>query len=150
VYPRLAVVVEWVRERPGERPRPGQRSKQQDLTAAQLAGAGVRVLHSAGPADTARLLAGLVQGEVARARGLPPGLRPTVWQEEMVSWLLLLPGLGLGAALVLAHRFPSLRRLVAAPAALLEERGLAPGLAENLAGFLRHRFRPSLADMAPL
>ena len=151
LYSRLVVVVEWEKVRSGERAKTFARTKAADTICSQLALAGVRVLYSASQAATAATLAGLVEQEENRAGGLPRGLKPTVWQEEMVQWLLLLPGLGLGEALVLAHRFPSLRDLVLAPASVLETKGgLAFSLAFSVAAFCRRQFRPDLTDMAPL
>ena len=151
LYTRLVVVVEGEKVRPGERARQARRTKQLDLTVAQLALAGVRVLYSSGQEETAALLASLVQGEASKGLSLPRALRLSPWQEELVTWLLLSPGLSLGAALTLATSFPSLREVVLAPPALLQQRGgISPALAARLAGFWSHGFRHQLTDMAPL
>lgn len=151
LYPRLAVVVEWARPRPGERSSQGVRTKHMDPTAAQLGAAGVRVLYSQDQVQTAVMVAELVKGEVAAGAGLPRDLRPTVWQEEMVAWLLRLPGVGLGAALLLAATFPTLRQVVIAPAAALEQRACLPAaVAAQVAAACGRTFRPGLTDMAPL
>ena len=100
---------------------------------AQLALAGVRVLYSSGQEETAALLASLVQGEASKGLSLPRALRLSPWQEELVTWLLLSPGLSLGAALTLATSFPSLREVVLAPSTLLQQRG---GISQALAARL--------------
>ena len=62
----------------------------------------------------------------------------------------VLPGVSLGAALVISAAFSSRREVVIASATTLEEKGIAAPLAASLADFFNHQFRPGLTDMAPL
>ena len=61
-----------------------------------------------------------------------------------------MPGVSLGAALVIASSFSSRREVVIASATTLEEKGVSAPLAASLADFFNHKFRPGLTDLAPL
>jgi len=150
LYPRLTVVVEFERLKAGEREKSGAKTKQAQLTCSQLAMEGVVLKWSSSQSETALLLAEMAKLETERGRGLPRGLKPTQTQEEMAKWLQVLPGVSLGAALVMAASFSSRREVVIASATTLEEKGIDAPLAASLADFFNHHFRPGLTDMAPL
>ena len=176
---RLAVVVEFERLKAGEREKSGAKTKQAQLTISQLAlETRVSLKWSSNQSETATLLAEMAKLETELGKGLPRGLKPTQTQEEMAKWLQVkcvkreadfcnsgkiwnlcmvatlllqvLPGVSLGAALVIASSFSSRREVVIASAATLEEKGIDASLAASLAEFFSHHFRPGLTDMAPL
>jgi len=150
LYPRLALVVEWERLKAGEREKSGAKTKQAKQTCSELAMAGVSLRWSSNQSETALLLAEMAKLEAENGKGLPRGLKPTQTQEEVVKWLQVRSGVSLGAALVLASSFSSRRELVVASATTLREKGIDASLAESLAEFFSHQFRPGLTDIAPL
>ena len=72
------------------------------------------------------------------------------WKDESNVGVKVMPGVSLGAALLIASSFSSRREVVIASATTLEEKGIAGPLAGSLADFFNHHFRPGLTDMAPL
>ena len=174
------MVVEFERLKAGEREKSGAKTKQAQLTISQLAlETRVSLKWSSNQLETAMLLAEMAKLETELGKGLPRGLKPTQTQEEMAKWLQVkcvnkreadfcnsgkiwnlcmvatlllqvLPGVSLGAALVIASSFSSRREVVIASAPTLEEKGIDASLAASLAEFFSHHFRPGLTDMAPL
>ena len=150
-YIKTTIVVEWEKVKPGEKPKSGARTKQMDLIVGQLASAGVVVMYSSGQLQTANILAKLVQQEEKEGAGLPRPLRLTVWQEEMVKWIQMVPGIGLASAIKLATEFCTLRELVTASLTELMRKGtLDRKKAEGMVNFFMKRFQPSFTDLAPL
>merc|ERR1711909_53591 len=136
-YSKVALIVEWAKVKPGEKPKSGARTKQMDLIAGQL--------------QTANILAKLVEEENEGGYGLPRPLRLTVWQEEMVKWLLMVPGIGLTVAIKLAFEFSTLRELITASITDVMRKGkLDRKKAEGLVSFFIKSFQPELTDLAPL
>merc|ERR1711971_1233034 len=150
LYPRLALVVEWEKLKAGEREKSGGKTKQAKQTCSELAMAGVSLRWSSNQSETALLLSEMARLEAENGKGLPRGLKPTQTQEEVVKWLHVRSGVSLGAALVIASSFSSRRELVIASATTLREKGIDASLAESLADFFSHQFRPGLTDIAPL
>jgi len=150
LYPRLALVVEWEKMKAGEREKSGAKTKQAKQTCSELAMAGVSLRWSSNQSETALLLSEMARLEAENGKGLPRGLKPTQTQEEVVKWLQVMSGVSLGAALVMASSFSSRRELVIASATTLREKGIDASLAESLAEFFSHQFRPGLTDIAPL
>ena len=150
-YSKTALIVEWERVKPGEKPKSGLRTKQMDLIVGQLAAVEIRVMYSSGQMQTASILAKLVEKENEEGYGLPRPLRLTVWQEEMVKWILMVPGIGLTVAIKLAIEFSTLRELVTASMTDVMRKGkLDRKKADGLVNFFMRTFQPELTDLAPL
>ena len=146
-YSAVSLVVEMGR-RTGERPRP--RTKKLDLLTGELGRAGVTVLHTFSPVQTAGLLAGLAAQQAAAGSDIPRSPL-TLWQEEMVRWLAWLPGLSLPIAMRLAITHRNLHHLLTTTPAQLADRGRFDlSRAERLAAFLSCKFRPKLSGLPPL
>jgi len=150
-YSKTTMIVEWEKLKPGDRPKSGARTKQMDLIVGQLAVGGVVVMYSMGQLQTATIIAELVQQENREGLGLPRPVRLTVWQEEMVKWIQLVPGTGLASAIQLAMQFNTLRELVTANLTDMMGKGrLERKKAEGMINFFMKTFQPELTDLAPL
>ena len=150
-YSKTTLIVEWEKVKPGDRPKSGTRTKNMDLIVGQLAMAGVMVMYSTGQMETATLLAGLIKQENLRGMGLPRPMKLTVWQEEMVKWILQVPGTGLATAIQVAIHFSTLRELVTANLSQVMDRGrLCRMKADMMVNFFSRTFQSDLTDMAPL
>jgi len=151
VYSKTVVIVEWEKVKPGDKPKSGQRTKLMDLVVSQLAVAGIMVLYSSGQLQTASLLSDLVTQEAKDGHSLPRPISLTIWQEEMVKWISLVPGLGLATSIHLAVEFCTLRELITANISeIMRKTNIDRGKAENLVMFFMKNFQPELTDLAPL
>ena len=148
-YSDLSLIVEWEKVRPGERPRPGTRTKKQDEILAQLVTAGVRILFSGASMETGEIVSRLVRRCEAQDLAIPR-VKFTRRQEEMVDWLQDISGLGLGSAFHLSVIFSSLRELVTASREVMVAKGVSGVLADKLVNLFNKSFQEKMTEMAPL
>ena len=149
IFKDVTIIVEWEKVKAGDKPRVGHRTKQQDLTLAQLMVSGVRVMFSSCQMTTADIVKDLVDIQDRLDQGLLR-VKFTKNQELMVTWLQNLPGVGIGSALCLAASFLSLRELVSANRESIMQKGLSSCVADSLVTIFNKNFQSRLTDIAPL
>ncbi|XP_076835377.1 Fanconi anemia group M protein isoform X3 [Brachyhypopomus gauderio] len=112
LFDRVCLLVEKDRTKPGEPLRSFHRSRYYDSTVAALVRAGIRLLFSSGPDDTAALLAQLAQVEQRKgwAIGVPMDVKGH--QQQALQFYLTLPCVSYVSALYMCHSFSSVSQLV--------------------------------------
>ncbi|KAL7873553.1 hypothetical protein AOLI_G00126240 [Acnodon oligacanthus] len=112
LFDRVCFIVEKDRTKPGEPLRSFQRSRYYDSTVAALVRAGIRLLVSQGPEDTAALLAELAQVELRKGQAICVPLEVKGPQLQALQFYLTLPCVTYISALYMCHRFSSVSHLV--------------------------------------
>lgn len=96
----------------GETLRSFQRSRYYDSTMAALIRAGVRVLFSTGPDDTATLLAQLAQVEQRKGQAISVPVEVKGRRQQALQFYLTLPCVSYVNALYMCNRFYSVAHLI--------------------------------------
>ncbi|XP_062863163.1 Fanconi anemia group M protein isoform X2 [Trichomycterus rosablanca] len=113
LFDRACLIVEKDRTKPGgETARRFQRSRYYDATIAALVRAGVRLLVSSGPDDTAALLAQLAQLERRKGQGIDVPLEVRGHRQQALQFYLTLPCVSYVNGLHMCHGFSSVAQLV--------------------------------------
>ncbi|XP_036448740.1 Fanconi anemia group M protein [Colossoma macropomum] len=112
LFDRVCFIVEKDRTKPGEPLRSFQRSRYYDSTVAALVRAGIRLLVSQGPEDTAALLAELAQVELRNGQAICVPLEVKGPRLQALQFYLTLPCVTYINALYMCHRFSSVSHLV--------------------------------------
>lgn len=92
--------------------RPFQRSRYYDSAVAALVRAGVRLLFSTGPDDTAALLAQLAQVEQRKGQAISVPVEVKGRRQQALQFYLTLPRVSYVNALYMCNRFYSVAHLV--------------------------------------
>ncbi|MCJ8737138.1 hypothetical protein PDJAM_G00020340 [Pangasius djambal] len=112
LFDRVCLLVEKDRTKPGEPLRSFQRSRYYDGTLAALVRAGVRLLFSTGPDDTATLLAQLAQVEQRKGQAISVPVEVKGRRQQALQFYLTLPCVSYVNALYMCNRFYSVVHLV--------------------------------------
>ncbi|XP_017569294.1 Fanconi anemia group M protein isoform X2 [Pygocentrus nattereri] len=112
LFDRVCFIVEKDRTKPGEPLQSFQRSRYYDSTVAALVRAGIRLLVSQGPEDTAALLAELAHVELRKGQAICVPLEVKGPQLQALQFYLTLPCVTYISALCMCHRFNSVNHLV--------------------------------------
>ncbi|KAK2843130.1 hypothetical protein Q7C36_011345 [Tachysurus vachellii] len=112
LFDRVCLLVEKDRTKPGEPLRAFQRSRYYDSTMAALVRAGVRILFSPGPDDTATLLAQLAQVEQRKGQAISVPVEVRGHRLHALQFYLTLPCVSYVNALYMCNRFYSVAHLV--------------------------------------
>ncbi|XP_035388629.1 Fanconi anemia group M protein isoform X2 [Electrophorus electricus] len=112
LFDRVCLVMEQDRTRPGEPLRCFQRSRYYDSTVAALVRAGIRLLVSSDPDNTAALLAELAQVEQRKGQaiGVPTEVKGP--HQQALRFYLTIPCVTYVNALYMCHNFSSVAQLV--------------------------------------
>uniref|UniRef100_A0A8C9W7I0 FA complementation group M n=1 Tax=Scleropages formosus TaxID=113540 RepID=A0A8C9W7I0_SCLFO len=112
LFDRVCLIIEKDRIKPGDASRPFQQSRYYDSTLALLLQAGVRLLFSDGPEETAALLAELAHLEQRKGQAVSVPTEVTGYQQQSLHFYLTLPCVSYVTALNMCHGFRSLGHLV--------------------------------------
>ncbi|XP_046711923.1 Fanconi anemia group M protein [Silurus meridionalis] len=112
LFERVCLLVEKDRTKPGEPLRQFQRSRYYDSTVAALVRAGVRLLFSSGPDDTAALLAQLAQVEQRKGKAIDVPVEVKGRRQQALQFYLTLPCVSYISALYMCNRFYSVAHLI--------------------------------------
>ncbi|XP_034163958.2 Fanconi anemia group M protein isoform X2 [Pangasianodon hypophthalmus] len=112
LFDRVCLLVEKDRTKAGEPLRSFQRSRYYDSTLAALVRAGVRLLFSTGPDDTATLLAQLAQVEQRKGQAISVPVEVKGRRQQALQFYLTLPCVSYVNALYMCNRFYSVAHLV--------------------------------------
>ncbi|KAI5610756.1 Fanconi anemia group M protein, partial [Silurus asotus] len=112
LFERVCLLVEKDRTKPGETLRQFQRSRYYDSTVAALVRAGVRLLFSSGPDDTAALLAQLAQVEQRKGKAIDVPVEVKGRRQQALQFYLTLPCVNYVNALYMCYRFYSVAHLI--------------------------------------
>ncbi|KAG9268224.1 Fanconi anemia group M protein isoform X1 [Astyanax mexicanus] len=112
LFERVCFIVEKDRTKTGEPLRFFQRTSYYDSTVAGLVRAGIRLLVSQGPEDTAALLAELAQAELRKEQAISVPLEVKGPQQQALKFYLTLPCVTYVNALYMCHGFSSVSHLV--------------------------------------
>lgn len=89
-----------------------QRSRYYDGTLAALVKAGVRLLVSKGPDETAALLSDLTQVESRKGQGIDVPLEVEGHRQQALQFCLMLPRVSYISALNMCHRYSSVGHMI--------------------------------------
>ncbi|KAK3563242.1 hypothetical protein QTP86_019351 [Hemibagrus guttatus] len=112
LFDRVCLLVEKDRTKPGEPLRVFQRSRYYDSAVAALVRAGVRILFSTGPDDTATLLAQLAQVEQRKGQAISVSVEVKGRRQHALQFYLTLPCVSYVNALYMCNRFYSVAHLI--------------------------------------
>ncbi|KAL4613120.1 Fanconi anemia group M protein [Arapaima gigas] len=112
LFDRVCLILEKDRIRPGDALRPFQQSRYYDSTLALLIQAGVRLLFSEGPQETAALLAELAHLEQRKSQAITVPTELTAPWEHALQFYLTLPCVSYVTALNMCRGFRSVGHLV--------------------------------------
>ncbi|XP_050988741.1 Fanconi anemia group M protein isoform X2 [Labeo rohita] len=111
-YERVCLIIEKDRSKPGETVRLFQRSRYYDGTLAALVKAGVRLLVSKGPDDTAAILSELAQVERRKGQAIGVPLEVKGHRQQALQFYLTLPHVSYVSALNMCHSFSSVSHMI--------------------------------------
>ncbi|XP_058606157.1 Fanconi anemia group M protein isoform X3 [Onychostoma macrolepis] len=111
-FERVCLIIERDRAKPGETVRVFQRSRCYDGTLAALVKAGVRLLVSSGPDDTAALLTELTQVERRKGQAIAVPLEVKGHRQQALQFYLTLPHVSYVSALNMCHHFSSVGHMI--------------------------------------
>ncbi|XP_016109943.1 Fanconi anemia group M protein [Sinocyclocheilus grahami] len=111
-FERVCLIIERDRAKPGEMVRVFQRSRCYDGTLAALVKAGVRLLVSNGPDDTAALLTELAQVEQRKGQAISVPLEVKGHRQQALQFYLTLPHVSYVSALNMCHHFSSVSHMI--------------------------------------
>ncbi|KAM4724379.1 Fanconi anemia group M protein isoform 2-T2 [Anableps anableps] len=146
LFERVCLIVEKDRSKQGEVCRPFQRTRYYDSTLAALVRAGIRLLWSAGPEESAGLLADLAKLEQRKGQGIAVPLEVKGQRrEQALQMYLSLPSVSHVHALNLLHSFSSIGQLMNGSVEAIQKGGcMSRTRAEEIYHFLRHSCDSSL------
>ncbi|XP_075874046.1 Fanconi anemia group M protein [Nelusetta ayraudi] len=140
LFERVCLIVEKDRTKPGEVPRPFQRTRYYDSILAALVRTGVRLLWSDGTAESAALLAALARLEQRKGQAIavPTEVRGQHGQQALQLYLSL-PSVNYVQALSLSHNFRSVAQLINSSVEAIQKGGcMSRPRAEEIYRFLRY------------
>ncbi|XP_043088416.1 Fanconi anemia group M protein isoform X2 [Puntigrus tetrazona] len=144
-FERVCLILERDRTRPGELGRVFQRSRCFDGTLAALVKAGVRLLVSTGPDDTAALLAELAQVERRKGQAIGVPLEVRGHRQQALQFYLTLPHVSYVSALNMCHRFRSVSHVINSSVEELQASAqMSRSRAEDVYRCLRYSCDPAL------
>ncbi|KAK7141824.1 hypothetical protein R3I94_011495 [Phoxinus phoxinus] len=111
-YERVCVIVQSERCKPGEAARVFQRSRYYDGTLAALVKAGVRLLVSNGPDQTASILSDLTHVESRKGQAIDVPLEVKGHRQQALQFCLTLPNVSYITALNMCHRYSSVGHMI--------------------------------------
>uniref|UniRef100_A0A8C2C319 Fanconi anemia group M protein n=1 Tax=Cyprinus carpio TaxID=7962 RepID=A0A8C2C319_CYPCA len=111
-FERVCLILERDRSKPGETVRVFQRSRCYDGTLVALVKAGVRLLVSNGPDDTAALLTELTQVERRKGQAIGVPLEVKGHRQQALQFYLTLPHMSYISALNMCHHFSSISHMI--------------------------------------
>ncbi|XP_016339921.1 Fanconi anemia group M protein isoform X4 [Sinocyclocheilus anshuiensis] len=111
-FERVCLIIERDRSKPGETVRVFQRSRCYDGTLAALVKAGVRLLVSNGPDDSAALLTELAQVERRKGEAISVPLEVKGHRQQALQFYLTLPHVSYVSALNMCHHFSSVSHMI--------------------------------------
>uniref|UniRef100_A0A672M6Z1 ERCC4 domain-containing protein n=1 Tax=Sinocyclocheilus grahami TaxID=75366 RepID=A0A672M6Z1_SINGR len=112
-FERVCLIIERDRAKPGENMfTPSERSRCYDGTLAALVKAGVRLLVSNGPDDTAALLTELAQVEQRKGQAISVPLEVKGHRQQALQFYLTLPHVSYVSALNMCHHFSSVSHMI--------------------------------------
>uniref|UniRef100_A0AAY5KZ09 FA complementation group M n=1 Tax=Esox lucius TaxID=8010 RepID=A0AAY5KZ09_ESOLU len=112
LFERICLIIEKDRTKPGEVSRPSQRTRYYDSTLASLVRAGVRLLVSGGPEESAALLAELARLEQRKGQAISVPLEVKGHRQQALAFYRTLPCVSYVSALNMAQSFRSVSHLV--------------------------------------
>ncbi|XP_041711492.2 Fanconi anemia group M protein isoform X1 [Coregonus clupeaformis] len=112
LFERVCLIVEKDRTKPGEASRPFQHTRYYDSTLASLVRAGVRLLVSGGPEESAALLAELARLEQRKGQAISVPLEVKGHRQQALLFYQTLPCVSYVNALNMSHSFRSVGQLV--------------------------------------
>ncbi|XP_045579304.1 Fanconi anemia group M protein isoform X4 [Salmo salar] len=112
LFERVCLIVEKDRTKPGEASRPFQPTRYYDSTLASLVRAGVRLLVSGGPEESAILLAELARVEQRKGQAISVPLEVKGHRQQALLFYRTLPCVSYVNALNMSHSFRSVGHLV--------------------------------------
>ncbi|XP_039525342.1 Fanconi anemia group M protein isoform X4 [Pimephales promelas] len=111
-YERVCVILQSDRCKPGEVARVFQRSRSYDGTLAALVKAGVRLLVSNGPDQTASILSDLTHVESRKGQAIDVPLEVKGHRQQALQFCLTLPNVSYITALNMCHRYSSVGHMI--------------------------------------
>ncbi|XP_051723833.1 Fanconi anemia group M protein-like isoform X3 [Ctenopharyngodon idella] len=111
-YERVCLIIQSDRTKPGEAVRAFQRSRYYDGTLAALVKAGVRLLVSKGPEETAALLSELTQVERRKGQAIDVPLEVKGHRQQALQFCLTLPHVSYISALNMCHHYSSVGHMI--------------------------------------
>ncbi|XP_067310913.1 Fanconi anemia group M protein isoform X2 [Pseudorasbora parva] len=111
-YERVCLIIQSDRSKPGEAVRVFQRSRYYDGTLAALVKAGVRLLVSNGPEETATLLTQLTQVEGRKGQAIRVPLEVRGHRQQALQFCLSLPHVSYISALNMCHHYSSVGHMI--------------------------------------
>ncbi|KAA0711587.1 Fanconi anemia group M protein [Triplophysa tibetana] len=115
LHERVCLIIERDRSKPGETYRAVQRSRFYDGTLAALVRAGVRLMVSGGPDETALILTELAQVEKRKGQAIAVALEVRGHRQQALQFFLTLPHVSYITALNMCHNFPSVGHVINSP-----------------------------------
>ncbi|XP_057199777.1 Fanconi anemia group M protein isoform X3 [Triplophysa rosa] len=112
LHERVCLIVERDRSKPGEKFRAVQRSRFYDGTLAALVRAGVRLMVSRGPDETAVILTELAQVEKRKGQAIAVALEVRGHRQQALQFFLTLPHVSYITALNMCHNFTSVGHVI--------------------------------------
>ncbi|KAJ7989260.1 hypothetical protein DPEC_G00317640 [Dallia pectoralis] len=139
LFDRVCLIIEKERTKPGEVSRPFQRTRYYDSTLASLVRAGIRLLESAGPDESAALLAELARLEQRKGQAISVPLEVKGLRQQALVFYRTLPCVSYVNALNMAQSFRSVSHLVNSPVEALQKGAcLSQARAEEIYRSLRY------------
>ncbi|KAG2457477.1 FANCM protein, partial [Polypterus senegalus] len=144
-FERICVIVEKDRLKPGETVKECSKSKTYTSTVSAMIKAGIRVLFSSSPLETAGLLADLAHLEQRKSMAISVPLEVTGPRQLAFNFYLAIPGVSYIAALNLCHRCGSVWKVVnSSVEELAAVMGLGRRRAEQIFRYFHHVFDPQM------
>uniref|UniRef100_A0A4W5QR91 Helicase C-terminal domain-containing protein n=1 Tax=Hucho hucho TaxID=62062 RepID=A0A4W5QR91_9TELE len=112
LFERVCLIVEKDRTKPGEASRPFQPTRYYDSTLASLVRAGVRLLVSGGPEESATLLSEMARVEQRKGQAISVPLEVKGHRQQALLFYRTLPCVSYVNALNMSHSFRSVGHLV--------------------------------------
>ncbi|KAM6917402.1 Fanconi anemia group M protein [Lycodopsis pacificus] len=140
LFERVCLIVEKDRTKPGEAPRPFQRTRCYDSTLTALVRTGMRLLWSDGAEQSAGLLADLARLEQRKGQGIAVPMEVGGQHRQQALQLYLsLPSVNYIQALSMSHNFRSIGQLINSSIEAIQKGGcMSRSRAEEIYRFLRY------------
>ncbi|XP_048831550.1 Fanconi anemia group M protein isoform X3 [Brienomyrus brachyistius] len=145
LFDRVCLILEKDRIKPGDAARPFQPTRYYDSTLAALVRAGVRLLFSGGPEETAGLLAELAHVEQRKGQAITVPTQVEGHKQQALQFYLTLPCVSYVTALHMCHAFRSVGHLVdSSVESLMDRARVSRQRAEEIFRCLRYPCDPDL------
>ncbi|RUS84790.1 hypothetical protein EGW08_007474, partial [Elysia chlorotica] len=143
LYDRCVLIVEDDRLKSGQGNAKKQinHTKYLDTTVAYLMQTKVKVYFTGNYDETASVLAELCQAEARKGRNINVPASLNDKKEDMLNFILSIPGVTMPQALNLVHKYRNIMELVSSSVTLIQERGqMVLAAAQSVHKFFRHSF----------